>query len=290
VSDLPSLSERMPRMPREHLRGFERISVPVLDWLNSNRAAKNFVQFFVRHWTATWISAFGSRRWDLRGLEQLQGFRPPRGVILVSNHRSFFDMYLCCAVLYKNTQLLDRLMFPVRSKFFYDNPLGLLVNLSISGGAMWPPVFRDDRKTALNPIGTTQVHYALQEPGCILGYHPEGTRNKGPDPYEMLPTKPGLGRILKAAHPDTLIVPYWILGMGQDFLKELAYSVSPPGPEVEIRMTFGAPIYVRDLQDREGRSALDLSEEIVGKLKELGASDRQRRIDRGLLPAPGDAA
>jgi len=284
------LSERMPRMPRELLRGFERLSVPLLDWLNSNRTAKNLAQLFVRHWGATWIAAFGSRRWDLQGLDQLKGFRPPRGVILVSNHRSFFDMYLCCAVLYKNTDLLDRLMFPVRSRFFYDNPLGLLVNLSISGGAMWPPVFRDDRKTALNPIGTTQVHYALQESGCVLGYHPEGTRNKGPDPYEMLATRPGIGRLIKAAHPDTLIVPFWILGMGQDFLKELAWSVSPPGPEVEIRITYGKPLTVGDFTDREERTAMDLAEEVMGILRKLGESDRQRRIDRGLLPKPGDAA
>ena len=36
-------------------------------------------------------------------------------------------------------------VFPVRAPFFYDRPLGIVLNLIASGGCMWPPVFRDQK-------------------------------------------------------------------------------------------------------------------------------------------------
>ncbi len=58
---------------------------------------------------------------------------------MVSNHRSFFDLYVVSSVIVKRG-LEQRLMFPVRSQFFYDSPLGLAVNGAMSFFAMYPPV------------------------------------------------------------------------------------------------------------------------------------------------------
>jgi 1-acyl-sn-glycerol-3-phosphate acyltransferase len=270
-----------PLLDRSRLVGFERIAVPLCDFLNLNLSVKRLVQLFPATIGAGWISLFGRRRWVLNGLEHVRDLEPPRGVILVSNHRSFFDMYLCSAALYKHARFMRRLVFPVRSGFFYDHPLGLLVNLSISGGAMWPPMFRDERRATLNPIGLQQVSHVLGKRGCVVGYHPEGTRNKGPDPYTFLPARAGLGRLMQAAHPDTLVVPYFILGMENKFLDEIRLSIRPPPDgSRRIRITYGAPFRVGDFDlSGDGKAVSERVLDVVRQLGELDRAEQEARAE-----------
>mgnify|MGYP001480307136 CR=1 FL=1 len=37
------------------------------------------------------------------------------------------------------------------------------------------------------------------QPGTVVGLHPEGTRGKGPDPYTFLPAQPGVGKLALVA-------------------------------------------------------------------------------------------
>ena len=69
-------------------------------------------------------------------------------LLLVANHRSFFDMYAVSTVLFRSTQLAQATFFPVRGRFFYQSPLGLLVNLIMGWWSMYPPFFA----TGDNPI------------------------------------------------------------------------------------------------------------------------------------------
>ena len=43
------LRDRPPKLPAEHLRGFERFSVPLFDLLNSVEWVKRAGQFITRH-------------------------------------------------------------------------------------------------------------------------------------------------------------------------------------------------------------------------------------------------
>ena len=70
-----------------------------------------------------------------------------KSYIVVSNHRSFFDLYVVTAYLVKRG-MPHRLMFPVRSQFFYDKRVGLVVNGLMSFFAMYPPVFRERARAA----------------------------------------------------------------------------------------------------------------------------------------------
>jgi 1-acyl-sn-glycerol-3-phosphate acyltransferase len=64
---------------------------------------------------------------------------------LVSNHRSFFDLYVVTGYLVKRN-MPHRLVFPVRANFFYDRRLGLFVNGVMSFFAMYPPLFQRRKK------------------------------------------------------------------------------------------------------------------------------------------------
>jgi 1-acyl-sn-glycerol-3-phosphate acyltransferase len=260
-------------MPAASLRGFERVSVPLLDAINQKSWMKDTIQLFVRHVSARWVYACTRNLLAVEGLEHVRGLSPARGVLLASNHRSFFDMYVTCAVLYRETTFLRRLFFPVRSPFFYDSPLGLFVNLSISGGAMWPPVFRDDRR-ALNVIGVSQLSGVLAEPGAVVGIHPEGTRGKGDDPYTLLPPKPGIGQLVLDADADVTVVPFFIAGLSNDILGEIRRNFRPPGqrgPVVRIR--FGAPVTAGELA-RLG-AAQPIADAIHARIQALGEEDRR---------------
>jgi 1-acyl-sn-glycerol-3-phosphate acyltransferase len=208
----------------------------------------------------------------LNGLEHVQDLAPPRGVILVSNHRSFFDMYVTSAFLYAHARFLRRLHFPVRSNFFYDNPLGIVVNLVISGGAMWPPVFRDERRTALNPVGLAQLRGVLLEPGAVVGLHPEGTRGKGPDPYTLLPARPGLGELVLTIPDDVVIVPLFVVGLQNAFVAQVLSNFGI-GRAAPVRIRFGAPLTAADAR-RLGADAAEISRVLLGRVATLGEEDR----------------
>ncbi len=201
-----------PRIPRDQLEGLERVLVPLGDWINESPTAKSMIQVYMRHVPGAFVESVLSHRWQPDGLEKLQNLHAERGAILVSNHRSFFDMFATGALFYRRLGLFERLYFPVRAPFWYTNALGALINLGLAGYSMWPPVFRDDRRRhVLNPIGIDQLLNALREPNACVGIHPEGARNKSADPWALMPARPGVGQLVRRAHPDTVVIPFFIL-------------------------------------------------------------------------------
>jgi 1-acyl-sn-glycerol-3-phosphate acyltransferase len=259
-------------MPRARLRGVERIAVPLFDALNLGVSTKALVQWAVANVSARWVRACTRNLVTLHGLEHVRDLAPPRGVILVANHRSFFDMYVTSAFLYANARFLRRLHFPVRANFFYDSALGVLVNLVISGGAMWPPVFRDPRRVTLNPVGLAQVAHVLAEPGAVVGIHPEGTRGKGPDPWTFLPARPGLGEIVATVPDEVVIVPFFIVGLKNGFVKQVAsnFGIGPADP---VRIRFGAPLTAAEAR-RLGDGAGAISRALFERVIALAEEDR----------------
>lgn len=258
------------------LRGFERLSVPLLDFANTNGPVKWALQTFLRLSSGTWVYYFSRNLWELHGLEAIEKLRPPRGVLLVANHRSFFDMYVTSAVLYRHASFMDRMFFPVRSNFFYTRPIGMAVNFAVAAGTMWPPVFRDERREILNPIGLAQMHAALEHSGSVLGIHPEGTRNKSKDPYSFLPPKPGVGQLVLEAHPDLTIVPFYICGLSNTVINEVKRNFKPDGQRGEnMRIWFGEPQRAADFQNE--RDAMAVSKKLMDIIVGLGEQDRRSR-------------
>lgn len=268
---IPERVSPAPLLPRGRLRGLERVLVPLHDVINLRAPIKGAIQFLVRHVSARWVRACTRNLVTLHGLEPLRDLSPPRGVILVSNHRSFFDMYVTSAFLYANTRLMRRLFFPVRADFFYTNLLGGLLNLCISGGAMWPPVFRDARRTTLNPVGLAQLRHVLSEPGAVVGIHPEGTRGKGPDPYAFLKARSGVGELVHTVPDDVLIVPFFIVGLSNDFLGEVLSNFGLR-PKRGFRIRFGAPFTAGEARAWGGTA--ECARRVFGRVIELAEQDR----------------
>jgi 1-acyl-sn-glycerol-3-phosphate acyltransferase len=209
---------------------------------------------FSKAWNSAFMGSLiyscGGRRFNIQGLEHLASFGKKDSVLLVANHRSFFDFFSITAILYWRTQLTKRIFFPVRQNFFYDNPAGPLVNAVMSGMRMFPPVMRDKEKRPFNNYVMARCIEELNRDdiGTVLGIHPEGTRNKSDDPYAFLPAQPGVGRVALGA-TRAHIIPVFVLGMGQSILREMKRNVLSAS-EHPVDMYFGEPLAFDDLRPK----------------------------------------
>jgi 1-acyl-sn-glycerol-3-phosphate acyltransferase len=205
---------------------------------------------------------------------------PGRGVLLAINHRTWFDAYVTSFALYQAGahRWAKRLFYPVRSTFFYEHPAGIAVNLALGGGTLYPPIFRDPAKAALTKDGVGRLIRHLQQPETLVGIHPEGTRNKGGDPYALLPAQPGAGQIALQAHP--LVVPAFILGLGNAALEVVRKTFDPAaGRRDPVIIVFGDALDYEDLKGPKPRAALykRMADRMRDAITALGARERALR-------------
>jgi 1-acyl-sn-glycerol-3-phosphate acyltransferase len=229
---------------------------------------------------ARWIDECTKNLRHLYGLERLPPLDPNKSFICVSNHRSFFDLYVITAMLVRRG-MPHRMMFPVRSHFFYDSPAGFFVNGIMSFFAMYPPVFRERSRATLNLAGLDEVVWMARRGGAFIGLHPEGTRNKDGDPYALLPAQSGVGRIIRHANVDVL--PVFINGLTNDIVKQVSSNVKKKGDP--IIAVFGKPVDFGDLLETNSSPRLykKIADRALEAIGELGVEEKGIRA--GLVEA-----
>lgn len=228
-----------------------------------------------RHLGALWIEQCTKNVRKVHGLEQLGTLDPNKSYICVSNHRSFFDMYVITAFLVWRDLLPHRILFPVRSKFFYDNPAGLAVNGVMSFFAMYPPVFRERKRMFLNRAMMDETSRLLREGGYFVGLHPEGQRGTGEDPYELLPARFGVGKMIQDS--GATVIPAFIHGLGNDLPKQVRGNFDGTGDDVNL--VFGAPLDLSrfDGAPRSQKTQLAISEACIDAVRALGQQEKRIR-------------
>jgi 1-acyl-sn-glycerol-3-phosphate acyltransferase len=239
------------------------------------------VRLAQRYVGANWIESAVKNIRHVHGTERLPKWDPKQSYVVVANHRSFFDLYVVTAYLVKRG-MPHRLVFPVRSNFLYDKRIGLLVNGVMSFFAMYPPVFRERSRAALNLAGLDEVVRLLQKGGAFVGLHPEGTRNKTSDPYNLLPAQSGVGRIIHSSRVPVL--PVFINGLGNDIVRQVGSNYTKKGNPVVV--VFGEPIDFGDMLDAPPSPRLHkkISEHAVEVIRKLGDEERTiraRLVQRG---------
>jgi 1-acyl-sn-glycerol-3-phosphate acyltransferase len=263
------------------LSGVEQLALRFARAANEDPRGKWLQSRFLRGVSYTWVRACLANRMLVEGLEDLMALQPQTGVMLVSNHRSFFDQYAMLLACYMGpVHWAKHLFFPVRSNFFYDQPLGIVVNAAVAAGAMYPPIYRQAERRALNDGALAKMAEILARPGNVLGMHPEGTRGKGPDPYKFLPAQPGVGKLALVGRP--MIIPTFIHGLGNNILEDIKWNFGSQARRTHaVIAVFGRPVEYDDLLAEKPRPALykRMADRLMAEIGKLVPREKELRTE-----------
>ncbi len=236
---------------------------------------KRFWTFCQRHIGSLWIYLATYNLMNVRGIENIENSDTETPLLLVANHRSFFDMYTVSSVIFRRTKRPITLFFPVRARFFYDRLLGWFVNLVMGWWAMYPPFFREANEASKREFDKYSVRRLIQlctaGHGHVIGFHPEGKRNLNEDPYNLLPAQPGIGKVIHAARPQ--VIPVFIAGLGNDLPKQIMGNWT--GGE-KVRIWFGEQIDLSAFYEKSDRlrTQKEIADFLMEKIGDLGELDR----------------
>jgi len=253
------------------LSGMERFAFRVVRRMNRG-GVKTFWTFCQRTLGAGWIQLSTYNIMRVYGLEHLESVSHERPLLLVANHRSFFDMYAISTVLFRRTRWQKKLFFPVRGRFFYDSPLGLVVNLVMGWWSMYPPIFMTPEKRLFDKYSVRLLtHLCREGAGHVIGFHPEGHRNLSEDIYSFLRPQPGVGKLIKEANPQ--VVPVFVAGLDNNLPRQVLRNWRGREP---IRIHFGPQLdFSEYLAKRDHvRTYKEIAEFVMSRIGKLGEQDR----------------
>jgi len=146
--------------------------------------------------------------------------------------------------------------------------------------SMYPPFFAtgDDpipEKRAFDKFSFLELTELCRNgAGNVIGFHPEGKRNRSTDPYSFLPPQPGIGKLIKDANPQ--VIPVFIAGLGNSLPRQIARNWTRK--EV-IRIHFGPMIDFSDYLKKpdRARTYVEISRSVMDKIEELAKEDRELR-------------
>jgi 1-acyl-sn-glycerol-3-phosphate acyltransferase len=276
VDDQDRFTDEPARDELAVLSGFERFAFRLTHRMNQGRW-KRFWTWCQSVFGAGWIHISTYNLMRVYGLENLEAVSKDRPILLVANHRSFFDMYVVSTTLFRHTRWRKALFFPVRGRFFYQSLAGMFVNLVMGWWSMYPPFFASGEnplpeKREFDKYSFRRLKQLCREgAGNVIGFHPEGTRNKSADPYSYLRPQPGVGKLIKDANPQ--VVPVFIAGLGNNLPRQVLGNWF--GGEL-IRIHFGRQLDLSEFIARKDhvRTYKEISEFVMSKIAELGDADR----------------
>jgi 1-acyl-sn-glycerol-3-phosphate acyltransferase len=255
----------------------ERVNFKVTNRINQSPVLRRPMTRFQARFYKWWVELGTSKIVLDHGFENFQKTDPQRGVLLVVNHRTFYDQFVVAARLFRLYGAHHNIYFPIRANFFYDNPLGLFINIPFSMGAMYPPFVRDTKRRRWNQYATDLLVELMRNPENMIGFHPEGTRNQGPDPYALLPAKPGCGELIYRSNPN--VVPVFLQGFKSAWIMFRQNLGNSNSPKPLVHMVMGEPLdFSRELQmEPSQKTYLLISRKVMDVIHQLAQRERAIR-------------
>ncbi len=256
----------------------ERANFRVTHYLNWSPLARRLLTLVLANVGQRWVEFFMARSVVAHGFENFQKADPQRSVLLVVNHRTFNDQFTICARLFKMFGAHHNIFFPVRANYFYDNPAGLLVNMVLAQGVMYPPIIRQGARRRWNQTATDIMVELLKHPQNMVGVHPEGRRNQRPSPYDLLPAQPGCGELIYRANPN--VIPVFLQGFADNVFDMHRNSVSrDPDRKPLVHMVMGEPLdFSKEREMEQNRKTyLHISQRVMARIGELSVQEKEIR-------------
>ncbi|HEX7122814.1 MAG TPA: lysophospholipid acyltransferase family protein [Gemmatimonadaceae bacterium] len=255
------------------LSPFEQRAFSIAERMNRG-AWKEVWVFFQRQVGARWVGLIAEPQLEVFGFEHVTRTTAERPLLLVANHRSVFDLIVVSEVLFRRLDRPIRINFPIRGRGYYQTVTGVLANGLVGFWCMFPPLFALPTHQAYDRYALhLLIELCREGRGNVIGIHPEGGRNRDPDPYSFRKLQPGTGRIIHAARPQVL--PVFIAGLGNSLARQVSNLWQRREP---IRVHFGpepdlSPFYT---QPAKGSTYKAITEFVMDRVRELAEQDRAR--------------
>ncbi len=258
----------------------ERFIFRVMHRLNWSHGTRALLGRVGASFGKSWVEFVISDTVQDHGFENFKKIDPTRGLLLVANHRSFYDQFAIAARLFTLYGNHHNIYFPVRSNFFYDSMPGLFMNVTVATAMMYPPVLRDAKRKSWNRYATDIMAELLKRPQNMVGFHPEGTRSRGPDPYEFLSPKPGCGELIFRANPN--VVPVFLQGFPRSLFKLRRGDARHGQRRPLVHMVMGPPIDFSGKLAGEGdrKLFLSLSQTVMTAIAALAEQEQEIRAQQ----------
>jgi 1-acyl-sn-glycerol-3-phosphate acyltransferase len=265
------LDRPLPEDVRSALSPLERALVEIALRMNREpfKAAWTWCQSAVG---ASWIALVTGRLLRTEGFEHVRDAYPRGPLLFVANHRSYFDMFVVSSLIHRELPGRKRLYFPVVGQYYYQSLVGLALNQFFAFWSMFPPLFALPTHGASDRYALDlMVELCSQGPGHILGIHPEGGRNRDPDPYSFMRFQPGTGKIIHAARP--IVIPTFIAGLDNDIAQQVKRNWTGGEP---IRLWFDAPLPLDEYLALPGKGSTykQITDAVMARVKVLAERDR----------------
>lgn len=248
---------------------------------NETRLGRKLQNAMIRNLSFSWFRKFVEDRILIEGFEHYLQNRPNRGVVVAANHRTFIDSHLYMTAIWgKGASWPKRVRFPVRANFFYERLSGVMVNFAVTAGAMYPPIYREKARSEQNQNALDGLSEFLNDPDALVGVHPEGTRNKGDDPYDLLPAQPGIGKIVLQSKP--VVIPVFVNGVANDFGDTIKKAFDKNARrQAPIIIVFGKPVDYSEFSAKKPRAALykKCSDKVLAAIKACGEREKEIRLE-----------
>jgi 1-acyl-sn-glycerol-3-phosphate acyltransferase len=250
----------------------ERLALAAALASNENAALRRASNWWANAVVGRIVALLCGARLRVRGLEHIERLAPTGGVLLAPNHRTFFDLFAVTYAFRGQTSSCGEVYFPVRSRFWYDHPLGPWLNAVGAGMRMFPPVFRAAHQRDVTRRGLDWLAERLKEPGVVVGMHPEGTRSRDPDPFTLLPPEQSFGRV--ALLSRATIVPVFVNGLSDSLWEE---SRRRKQTDAIVNVAFGAPVSTTEFDGCDPsrlRNQLAIGRRVLQAVQELAQEVR----------------
>jgi 1-acyl-sn-glycerol-3-phosphate acyltransferase len=103
--------------------------------------------------------------------------------------------------------------------------MGLLSNLLVGAGALWPPVDQRPDRAALTREAIDQTVDFLARRAGFVALHADQAIAPDHDPYDLSPARRDTGRIAVEARPTVL--PIFLNGLSEDLFADVRTSFRP---------------------------------------------------------------
>jgi 1-acyl-sn-glycerol-3-phosphate acyltransferase len=280
-----SSARPLPAAPPELLRTLsplERLHFRAA-WRMNQEPFKRVMEFWQYTLGSVFIRSVTARRTCVYGIEHVRSASLDRPLLLVSNHRSYFDMFVVSSEIFRHTGVRRHLYFPIMGTHYYESVAGMVINATVGFWAMFPPLFAKASHRGMDRHSLeTLIGLCAEGERTMIGIHPEGGRNTDPNPYSFRRLQPGTGRIIHAARPQ--VIPVFVVGLENTLWDQVAANWRAGEP---IRIHFGPSLDLTDLLalPPKGSTYKIITDHVMEQVQRLMEADRAIH-GRASPPAP----